>query len=301
MKPKAKLALHSTILSGNMNLVKDLLSESVDVNARDGKKNTPLHIAAIKGYAEIAKLLIKKGANPNLKNRHGSLALHLAAQQNHSETALALIENGSAIDVKDRYGETPLHFFTANSNTAIVEKLIKKGSKLSQTNGSFKTPLSIAESEGDDKMVDILKKAGALAPKGVIETMVDTFQSSNIFRKAISISFVFFVLGGSIIASAVTNGKLSLGILAAIASSVGMAIICFEKQYRRVRNLERKVLNGFLRQEEVEQLLFSKKISVKDQKLFDDEFTVDDPINDNNEVIEEEDSKKKSSEKKASS
>jgi len=301
IKPKAKLALHSTILSGNTLLVKDLLSESVDVNARDSKKNTPLHIAAIKGYTEIAELLIKKGSNINLKNRHGSLPLHLAAQQNHSDIALALVKHGSAIDVKDRYGETPLHFFSINCNIDLVEKLIKKGAKLSQTNGAFLTPLAVAESEGYDELADLLRKAGALAPKDTIETMVDTFQSSNIFRKSISISLIVLALGSSIIASAMTSGKLSFFILAAIAASIGVVMVCFEKQYHRVRNLERKVLNGLLSQAEVSQLLFSKKLSVKDQKLFDDEFTVDDPINDNNEEVECEDSKKKSSQKKISS
>ncbi|MCH9754097.1 MAG: ankyrin repeat domain-containing protein [Alphaproteobacteria bacterium] len=294
-KSKAKLALHSTILSGNTLLVKQLLSEPIDVNARDSKKNTPLHIAAIKGYAEISELLIKKGANVNLKNKYGSLPLHLAAQQNHSDVALVLIKHHSLIDSKDRYGETPLHFFASNCNVELSKKLIKKGAKLSQTNSHFLTPLSIAESEGHDDLSDILKRAGALSPKGIIETMVETFQSSNSARRLISVSFIILVLGSSIIASAVTSGKLSFSILAALAASIGVVMVCFERQYRRVRNLERKMLNGLLSKDEISHLLFAKKLNVKEQKLFDDEFTIDEPTNDNNEDQKENHSKKKSS------
>ena len=297
IKPKGKTALHSTILSGNIELVRDLLHNSMDVNQLDDSENAPLHIAAIKGYLEIAKLLIANGADIDVKNQHGSLPLHLAAQFNNTATALLLIKSGSDINVKDRYGDTALHFAVSNNNVILVQKLISEGVQLNSVNVSFLTPLSLAIKNSNRELIEILEEAGSVIPKSMVETAKYAFKSANIFRKSTSILFILFVVGLAIVATLLTSGKLILSIPVAIMASVGFIMICFDKPYRRVRNLEIKVLNEMITQEEADQLLFSRKVVIRNKKIDESEFFIKEALNDNIESPSSSNKKKNSKHK----
>ena len=66
--------LVSAAYEGNIEVVKQHLAASTDVNAKnewgDGE-STPLHYAAFNGHKEIAELLIAKGADVNAQDRIG--------------------------------------------------------------------------------------------------------------------------------------------------------------------------------------------------------------------------------------
>lgn len=281
MKTKGKLALHSTVLSGNIVLVQELLDGNVDVNQKDDNNNSSLHLAAIKGYAKIVRLLIDKGADVNSTNDHGSTPLHFAAQYNHTSVASLLIDNGAEVDIKNRYDDTALHFAISCSNVILIKKLIENRASVNSINISFANPLSIALKNKDHEIVSILKEAGASAPKGFFETMIISFQSANIFRKIAVISFLLILVSISAVATFITSGAIALSMICSIVASIGFAMICFEKPYHRVRDLEAKVLNGVMSQEEVDQLLFSKKLSIENKPVWDNQFVIKEPLNDN--------------------
>jgi|GEM_PF-1950305 len=281
IKTKGKLALHSTVLSGNTTLVQELLDSNVDVNQKDDNNNSPLHLAAIKGYVKIASLLIDKGADINATNDHGSTPLHFATQYNHTSVASLLIANGAEVDIKNRYDDTALHFSISCRNAVLTKELIENGASVNSINISFANPLSIALKNNDQEIISILKEAGASAPRGMFETIITSYQSANIFRKIAVISFMLIALSISAIATFITSGALALSMICSIVASVGFAMICFDKPYHRVRDLEAKVLNGIMSKEEVDQLLFSKKLLIENKSVWDNEFVIKEALNDN--------------------
>jgi hypothetical protein len=281
LKRKGKLALHSTILSGNIDLIKDLLKDVIDINQEDGRKNTPLHVAAMKGYTEIIKILLKKGANPNLKNKHNSVPLHVAVQLNHIDSAMVLIKSGSDVNVKDRYSETPLHFAVSNDSIKLTKSLVEAGAKVNLTNARFFTALAVAKRNKNAEISDYLESEGGISASGVSNTSKIAFKSANIYRKIFVVLFSSVVIGASIVATMMSEGRLVFSFLVALIASIGFAIICFEKPYSRIRNLESKILNGLMTREEVNTLLFSKEISIKDSDISSDKFTLGKAINDN--------------------
>ena len=281
LKKKSKLALHSTILSGNIDLIKDLLKDTIDINQVDGRNNTPLHIAAMKGYTEIIKLLLKKGANPNLKNKHNSVPLHFAVQLNHVDAAILLIKNGSDVNIKDRYSETPLHFAVSNDSMELTKALVEAGAKINLTNARFFTALSVAKRNKNVDISDYLESEGGISAGGVANTAKIAFKSANIYRKILVVLFSSVVIGASIMATMMSEGRLVFSFLLALIASMGFAIICFEKPYSRIKNLESKILNGLMTREEAHTLLFSKEISIKDSDISSDKFTLGKAINDN--------------------
>lgn len=281
LKKKGKLALHSTILSGNTDLVKNLLKGSVDVNQLDGRNNTPLHIAAMKGYTEIIKILLKKGANPNLRNKHNSIPLHFAVQLNHTDAAKLLIKSKSDLNAKDRYSETPLHFAVSNDNEELARELIDAGAKVNLTNSQFFTALAVAKNNGNEDLAEYLESEGAVAPKKVVDTAKIAFKSSNIYRKICVILFSALMVSAAVVATMMSEGRFLFSVLVAVVASLGFAIVCFEKPYRRIKHLESKVLNELMSQEEFELLLFSNEISIQNSKVSSERFLVGNATNDN--------------------
>jgi ankyrin repeat protein len=60
---------------------------NVDVNCRDGARNTPSFIAAREGHADAVKVLLRAGAAVDAADRFGDTAL-LAASEHTGNTAI---------------------------------------------------------------------------------------------------------------------------------------------------------------------------------------------------------------------
>tara|TARA_R110002072_G_scaffold4419_3_gene31035 strand:- start:812 stop:2530 length:1719 start_codon:yes stop_codon:yes gene_type:complete len=67
LKPDDTL-LSKSVKSDNLEIVKILLNNDVNIEVKDANENTLLHFCAQKGYSEMAKLLIANGLKPNTKN-----------------------------------------------------------------------------------------------------------------------------------------------------------------------------------------------------------------------------------------
>ena len=79
--PTAKapdISIHDAAKAGNIEAVKQHLTDGADVNAKARDATTPLHLAALKGQKEIAELLIAEGANVNAKGTGGRTPLNTA-------------------------------------------------------------------------------------------------------------------------------------------------------------------------------------------------------------------------------
>jgi len=74
-------SLHYATSGGCLEVVKFLIEEGIDVNTTDAFSWTALHYAARKGHLEIAKFLLKNGANPSAKNKDKKTPLDLAIEE----------------------------------------------------------------------------------------------------------------------------------------------------------------------------------------------------------------------------
>ncbi|QIA08052.1 ankyrin repeat domain-containing protein [Draconibacterium halophilum] len=104
---KPKVDLHSAIMSGNLEAVKQHVEAGTDINKKDQMSgSTPLISAVSFGRKEIAKELIDTGADLNLKNNDGSTALHSAAFFCHIEIVQMLMDANADKTLKNNFGAT---------------------------------------------------------------------------------------------------------------------------------------------------------------------------------------------------
>lgn len=130
----ASYPLHNAIVEGDINLVKNLLSENkgeIDSLGLPDVYETPLYIACYRGYVDIAKLLIDSGADVNAEGRFGCHSLYGAAVNvvsNYKETIELLVKAGAKIN-KECTGlkVTPFDLATSNNHLDVVKFLIKFG------------------------------------------------------------------------------------------------------------------------------------------------------------------------------
>ena len=55
--------------NGNLEVVKDLVQNGINVNAKDAKHFTALHLASLKGHLDVVVLLLEYGAEVNVTNK----------------------------------------------------------------------------------------------------------------------------------------------------------------------------------------------------------------------------------------
>jgi len=138
-KPREKSAgikptqsLHQAAANGDIDGVKGLLVQGVDLDAKDDGGRTPLHLASLGGHQELVKLLISKGADVNAKEDRGNLhatPLHHAVHGGHRDVVETLLVHGADANIRDRLGQTPLDLANRRRRTEIVGLLRKHGAK----------------------------------------------------------------------------------------------------------------------------------------------------------------------------
>ena len=88
--------LHWAVRPGNVEVVKLLLDEGAEVDARASDVSTPLHWAASHGEAEVVKLLLGQRASVEVTNNRGETPLLFACSYNHKEELVRLLLDAGA-------------------------------------------------------------------------------------------------------------------------------------------------------------------------------------------------------------
>jgi ankyrin repeat protein len=187
--------LHKAAYYGETSIVRLLLADKADVEARDTFGDTPLFGASINGYTGAAELLIKNGANVNVRNdtwetpliyaaesgnntvllfllannsnvnaqdRDGSSALDKAIALGRENTAQLLITSNADVNIRDNDGETPVFHAVKAGQTKIVELLLSNGADANAVNRHGKTPVQVASDYGYTNIVEILRRYGGM-------------------------------------------------------------------------------------------------------------------------------------------
>ncbi len=145
-KPAPKVGLHSAVVTGNLDVIKQHIEAGSDLNVLEpSRSSTPLHTAAVMGNAEAAKLLVDAGADINYQNADGSTALHTAAAFGKDNVAKLLIYSGAKLDIQNNDGASELHTAAFFGRVEQVEMLLKKGADKSLKNKMGQTALETVQ------------------------------------------------------------------------------------------------------------------------------------------------------------
>lgn len=151
--------LVDAVESGDIGLVKYLLSQKTPVSGKTSMGMSLLQAAYFNKHLDIAKLLIQAGADPNGATSYmGEFTLLTSAVVFgfSAEAIEHMIENGADINYSDNQGNTPLYYACLGS-LANVEFLINKGANpfINDKNGI--SPLEVAKESGNLDIIKILE------------------------------------------------------------------------------------------------------------------------------------------------
>jgi len=101
-------ALQYAAKSGNQEIVRCLLSNRADVDAKNKFHQTPVMLAARHGHSVVAEMLLMAGASVERRDRGGRNALMMAARNGHVATVEVLLKANANANMVDRRGKTAL-------------------------------------------------------------------------------------------------------------------------------------------------------------------------------------------------
>ena len=157
-------ALNNAAASGDIELVKFLISKGADVNAKGIGDISPLHLAAISGHIEIVEYLISKGADINAKTHYGLTPLDFSKGRGGNEVgreAVAKFLTG----LNAQSGRqimiccptiTPLHKTVRERDVEYVKAHVAQGGDIHAKDDQGRTPLDVAKEKGDTAIIEYL-------------------------------------------------------------------------------------------------------------------------------------------------
>lgn len=156
--------IHKAAGSGDLAKVRELLDENPELlNLRDNTRwgEMPIHYAAVSGQIEVVKYLLSRGADINSRDNYNNTPLIMTSNHWHNNLTKYLIEKGADVNAKGDDDETLLLRVTRTTNYSIVEYIVKKGADVNVKDKDGNTPLLNAAEMGDPSTVDVLLKYGA--------------------------------------------------------------------------------------------------------------------------------------------
>ena len=118
-------SIYTAAQFGDINGVKSLLKESVNINKIWGPAGSPLNIATANGHKDIVSLLIEKGAKVDFPNWRDYTAFHFAIEKAHIDIANLLLLKGANINFISKDLGTPLDIAKLYKNKMAVDFLLK--------------------------------------------------------------------------------------------------------------------------------------------------------------------------------
>ncbi|MBU1101462.1 MAG: ankyrin repeat domain-containing protein [Bacteroidetes bacterium] len=156
-----RTAFHIACDAGNLDIVKFLVENNADIQAKDVDGDTPLHWAAFRGRDEIAAYLLEIGAEINAVNLSQNTPLVYAVNNRRSSTIDLLLNNGAEVNTDPENGGISMISAASSGNVKIVNLLLEKGVGLDFIPLTGGSSLHTAASGGITEIVKKLIEAKA--------------------------------------------------------------------------------------------------------------------------------------------
>ncbi len=128
-QPDGTTALHWAAHWNNEEAVKLLLGAGADARARNRYGATPLSEAVVSGSAAMVEALLKAGADPKTPaTESGETVLMTAARAGNIDAVRILLDRGADANARETYkGQTALMWAAAERHAAVVKLLLDRG------------------------------------------------------------------------------------------------------------------------------------------------------------------------------
>ena len=157
-------ALHWAALNDKVNVMKWLIKEGADLNARGNDGHTPLHWAGLKGFLRATRVLVDAGADLNVQDNWKFTAMIRAAQNGHVLVVLALMYAGADVTICDNEKHNVLHWAVFHRHHLVVEWILTFSSVrriIDDADDDGCTALHLAAKKSGGEMCRKLIAAGA--------------------------------------------------------------------------------------------------------------------------------------------
>jgi ankyrin repeat protein len=147
--------------NADIDALRALLKQGVDVNAASADGTTALHWASYRDAVDSADLLIRAGANLNAANDLGATPLWTASLNGSAAMVRRLLEAGANPNLALLLGETPLMVASRSGKPLVITQLIDKRANVNARGPRGQTALMWAVSEQHPDVVKVLLARGA--------------------------------------------------------------------------------------------------------------------------------------------
>ncbi|KAF3056934.1 Serine/threonine-protein phosphatase 6 regulatory ankyrin repeat subunit B [Trichoderma lentiforme] len=159
-------AIHAIAIGGVVEMLRNISNlPGFDINARDNEKQTALILAVQFDHVKLVSELCLKKADVTLADSQGKTALHYAVSKDINITRALLKENASAM-IGDKEGQTALNLACRLGYVEVVEAMVNNLDNASLLNlvhvdqTAKNTPLHIAAKFGYTAIVKLLLSKG---------------------------------------------------------------------------------------------------------------------------------------------
>jgi ankyrin repeat protein len=152
---------------GNLDCVRYLVENGLNVNYSGPNLWTPLGMAATSGNKAVLEFLLGKGAHLDAKDQGGGTPLMLSILGGSLEVTKLLVAQGADLTVRDGNGYTLLAGAVEYDQFEMARYFLQQGVDPNIPNIERKLPLDIAREKGNTKMIELLKSAMAERVKPV--------------------------------------------------------------------------------------------------------------------------------------
>ena len=159
-----------------MNLVSGchafFVESGADGNVQAKYDTILLHSASYHGRLEMVRMLLSNGVNSNAKNHRGETALHVLSRcgpdsKDSVRVARLLLECGVDVNMQDNDHDSPLHSASYNGKLEIVRELLNHGANASAKNKRDEVPLHQGSQGEYESQADGVRIAQLLLDRGV--------------------------------------------------------------------------------------------------------------------------------------
>jgi ankyrin repeat protein len=156
-------SVHAASEGGQIDVVRSLLDQGLDVDERDRSRWTPLAVASRNGQLQVAKLLIERSADVNSRGTNGWTPLLLASRNGHLDIVQLLLDHNADLSACQRSQRTALDNASVYGHLEIAKLLLERGANANVRNSYGLTPKQQALAQGHVRIAELLSRYGARA------------------------------------------------------------------------------------------------------------------------------------------